>query len=103
VSRAGVIKATSGVPMDKAFGSVMAERAIDVVCLFLCSGIALILSYDKIDDLIALKDVVNNNSATDAEPGFPWVRVILLSLFLLGMIFFAILWFKNPNFKEKVI
>ena len=32
-SRAAVLKGTDGVPFDKGFGTIVAERVIDVLCL----------------------------------------------------------------------
>lgn len=102
-SRAGVLKATDDVPFDKGFGSIVAERVIDVVCLAIVSGSALLFNLDKIDDLIGLKDVINANNTSTEAAGTPWLLYILAGLALLGMIAGAVIWFKVPSIKEKVI
>ena len=102
-SRAGVLKATDDIPFEKGFGSIVAERVIDVVCLGLVSGGALLFNLDKIDDLLNLASVIEaNKSEGVTEPSTPWGLYILGGLFILGLTTFAILWFKKPNFKEKV-
>ena len=37
-SRAAVLKGTDGVPFDKGFGTIVAERVIDVLCLGIVAG-----------------------------------------------------------------
>jgi glycosyltransferase 2 family protein len=102
-SRAGVLKTTENVPFEKGFGSIVAERVIDVICLALISGTALLINLDKIDDMLHLADVVNaNNQQKGVEQGFPWGKVIFLSLFIIGTLGLIWLWVKKPNFKEKV-
>lgn len=102
-SRAGVLKATDDVPFDKGFGSIVAERVIDVICLGIAAGSALLFNLDKVDDLIGLKDVINQ--AKDGEPvdQTPWLLYILVGLVVVGAIGFVVVWFKMPALKEKII
>lgn len=104
-SRAGVLKATDDVPFDKGFGSIVAERVIDVVCLGIVAGSALLFNLDKIDDLIGLQDVINESKATEtaADPGTPWLIYALAGVAVLGVIGFLVVWFKVPSLKEKII
>lgn len=102
-SRAGVLKATDDVPFDKGFGSIVAERVIDVVCLAIVSGGALLFNLDKVNDLIGLKAVIDQNNTSQNEPGTPWLMYTLLGIAVAGIIGLIIIWFKVPALKEKII
>lgn len=102
-SRAGVLKATDDVPFDKGFGSIVAERVIDVVCLAIVSGGALLFNLDKVNDLIGLKAVIDQNNTSQNEPGTPWLMYALLGIAVAGIIGLIIIWFKVPALKEKII
>lgn len=56
VSRCGMLNSYEKIPFTEGFGSVIAERALDLVCLVLIFFITLFLEFDKIsgiaDDLI---------------------------------------------------
>lgn len=46
VSRAMVINKYEGVPFDKAFGTIISERLVDIIILFAFTFIALVIQYD---------------------------------------------------------
>lgn len=102
-SRAGVLKATDDVPFDKGFGSIVAERVIDVICLGIAAGSALLFNLDKVDDLIGLKDVINQAKDGEQVNQTPWLLYGLISFAVIGLVAFAIVWFKAPSLKEKII
>lgn len=102
-SRAGVLKATDDVPFDKAFGSIVAERVIDVICLGIAAGSALLFNLDKVDDLIGLKDVINQAKEGEQNDQTPWLLYVLFGLFVLGLIGFILIWLKAPSLKTKII
>ena len=47
VSRALVINKYEGVPFDKAFGTIISERVVDVLFLFGFTGMAFLLQFEK--------------------------------------------------------
>lgn len=100
-SRAGVLKATDNVPFEKGFGSIVAERVIDVVCLAIVSGGALLFNIDKIDDLLNIASLINKAKPGE-EASTPWGTYIFLGVVMLGVLGFLFLWFRKPQFKEKV-
>jgi len=63
-SRAGVLKTTDNVPFDKGFGSIVAERVIDVICLGIVTGTAMLLNYDKV---FQLYDILMTSKTEEAE------------------------------------
>lgn len=46
VSRALVLKKYEDIPFDKAFGSIIAERVVDLILLLLFIGVAILLQFD---------------------------------------------------------
>ncbi|CAG5087071.1 lysylphosphatidylglycerol synthase transmembrane domain-containing protein [Parvicella tangerina] len=104
-SRAGVLKATDDVPFDKGFGSIVAERVIDVICLALVSGGALLFNLDKVSELLSLKEVINEAKKGEevSGDGSSWIIYILVGLFILGVVGFLIIWFRVPALKDKII
>jgi hypothetical protein len=81
VLRATTITAYEGIPFEKAFGTIVAERLADLLMSFLIIGIALLVQYDIIVD--ALKNKVPEN---------PFVLIGLgLLLIVLALLFFRIL------------
>lgn len=103
-SRAGVLKATDDVPFEKSFGSIVAERVIDVICLALVSGGALLFNLDKIGELINLKDIINKGKEVEVQSsGVSWFWIVLLSIFVIGIIGFLYVWLKVPSVKDKML
>jgi len=55
-SRAGVVNKTEKIPFDKAFGTILAERAVDLLMLGVITVIMLSLQFDKLDLFLEAKD-----------------------------------------------
>lgn len=52
VTRCGVLKKTDGVPMTISVGSVISERIIDVLVLFLITAVTLVIQFDKLSSFL---------------------------------------------------
>ena len=52
VSRAVVVNKYEGVPFDKAFGTIISERVIDVLFLFGFTAIAFVLQFEKLSQYL---------------------------------------------------
>ncbi len=81
LSRCAVLKRTDNVPIDKAFGTVVAERAFDFICLISLIGLSLILEFNRLTTFFSEK-VFNNNTTPTAEASlisnpFIWGSAIL--------------------------
>lgn len=101
-SRAAVLKGTDGVPFDKGFGTIVAERVIDVLCLGIVAGIAILINFDNMEDLLLLAERTNEANVS-AEPNTPWLKYTVFGLMGLGAIGFSFLFFTKPKFKEKFL
>lgn len=60
VSRALVLQKYQKIPFDKGFGTIIAERVIDMVCLLVFVAIAFILQYNQLKDFLLEKIPLQN-------------------------------------------
>ena len=100
-SRAGVLTATDGVPFEKGFGSIIAERFIDLICLFIICGIALLINLDNLDDIFMLAEKINSSNDGSAN-ATSLVANITLIIIVSGFCIIALLWFFNLKFRKKI-
>ncbi|MGF1636361.1 MAG: lysylphosphatidylglycerol synthase transmembrane domain-containing protein [Cyclobacteriaceae bacterium] len=52
VTKCGVLKKTDGVAMTTSIGSVVTERVVDLLCLFLVAFVAFMLEFDKLNGFV---------------------------------------------------
>ena len=81
VSRALIINKYEDIPFDKAFGTIISERVVDVLFLFGFTAIALLLQFDKLSEF--LLNVLPFNTIYNLTG----VLSVLLVLFLLALKF----------------
>ncbi|MDP5139954.1 MAG: flippase-like domain-containing protein [Spirosomaceae bacterium] len=83
LARCGSLQKLEGVPFEKSFGAVVAERLVDVLILLLLIGLNLLLEFDRISgfffELIGDKF---DNTALLAGIAFAGFSLILLAVFL---------------------
>jgi uncharacterized protein (TIRG00374 family) len=91
VTRAIVINKYENIPFDKAFGTIISERVVDVVVLFLVTLIALILKFDILYDF--LFDLIPLNKLY-------YIAGVIL---IIGILFLAFMKYSKSNFKQKLI
>ncbi|MDG2052244.1 MAG: lysylphosphatidylglycerol synthase transmembrane domain-containing protein [Flavobacteriaceae bacterium] len=82
VSRALIINKYEDVPFDKAFGTIISERVVDLIFLFGFTTIALLLQFDKLSEF--LLNVLPNHIIYNLIA----VLSVFLVLFLLALKFF---------------
>ncbi len=90
ISRAVVINKYENIPFDKAFGTIISERAIDVIFLFGFTAIALIIQFD----------VLYNYLSELIEPSKLFMAIG--GLFLITIIFFLFLKFSKSRVQQKL-
>lgn len=79
ISRAVVLKKYEGVPFDKAFGTIIAERVVDTIIFLLFILVAFILQFDILKDFIL---------AT-----IPFKKLLLLMIVgFVGFVTFILIW-----------
>lgn len=88
------------VPFEKAFGTVLAERAVDMICLLLVMGGAILWMLPEFKELMILLGKEDSQSSSSGVPWAVWATTIGLALGLLLWVFrkrvapIAALWLK---------
>ena len=103
-SRAGFLQRYEKVPFNQGFGTILAERAIDLGMLVIIGLVGLALQYDKLDIIISKINqfASGNQPQVTGDTGGSSTGYIILGIVALVGIIGAILYFKNPKIKEKV-
>lgn len=100
-SRGASLYATEKVPFEKGFGTIMAERAIDMLVLLLIVGIALSLQVDKLDMLRTNVARFRSENAQTAS-GFPW-GIAIMGLLVVGALVLVFLAYKRPALRARLM
>jgi uncharacterized membrane protein YbhN (UPF0104 family) len=101
-SRSAMLYRSDGVPFSSSFGTIIAERAVDLVML---ASIALLTSFIGYNDFIEIKGLIEvefGGATTSAEAGFPW-KWVFYSLFILLSVVFAYLFIFKPSLRNKLV
>ncbi|MFD1553796.1 hypothetical protein DNU06_09595 [Putridiphycobacter roseus] len=103
-TRAVVLSKTEKVPFAKLFGTIIAERAVDLLFLGIVCLVTIYFQYENIDLIRSRMEVLNTELSANnpADTGWGVKEYVLLILFLgvVGLIGLIIL---KPNFREKVV
>ncbi len=84
VSRCGVLHKTDNIPLVKLIGTVVAERIIDVLMLFLITLAGILIQFNLLSEFI-YKNVLIKLNSQSAGSG-----VLMLTILLISLIFAAI-------------
>jgi len=90
VSRAVVLRTYENVPFDKGFGTIISERVVDLLFLFLFTFIALVIQFDALYTYLIEKVPIK-------EIGF-----VLLGLVVLFLAFLLFLKYSNNKFSNQI-
>jgi hypothetical protein len=100
-SRSAMLFRSEGVPFSKSFGTILAERAVDLIMLASVAALTAILGYDN---FVKIFDEIKTNfsPSENASNGFPWKIVIygVLGVGFLGLV--ALMTFKKA-LRNKII
>jgi len=93
VSRALVLKRYSDVPFDKAFGTIISERVIDLFLLIICLGGTIALQYS------ALKEYVSTNVPYEKLLFYAIIALILFTASVLFYMYSRMAWLLKLKIK----
>jgi uncharacterized membrane protein YbhN (UPF0104 family) len=97
-SRAGFLYSTDDIPFTKSFGTIIAERAVDLIMLGIITLITIAMQYSKFDEIKDLLFGVKENTQQVEESGPNYFLIIASTILLFGI---AVLIF-SPKIREKV-
>ncbi len=87
VMRCTLLLRTDGVPVDRSIGTMVVERVVDVICMFLAGALAIALDYTRLTQL--LRDKVVAHISLDRLAGVSLFVFIVLGLVLIVFAFVA--------------
>lgn len=101
-SRSAMLYRSDGVPFSTSFGTIIAERAIDLIMLGSIAFLTAVLGYDDFFEIKSQIIEKFGGSANSSSNGFPWKYIIygVIGLVFLGM---AYLFLFNLNFRKKLL
>jgi hypothetical protein len=96
VTRCGSLQRTDGVPFEKSFGTVVAERVFDVVTLLVLIGINFVLEFDRLSGFFL------DFFGSKVGGGGGGSNVLLLTLAATGLAVLALGFFLYNRFGERI-
>lgn len=103
-SRAGVLAKTEKVPFQKGFGSIIAERAIDVGMLAIITLVAVFMQYDMLEDFnVKIDGFTSGESGCGNSFIFSLLGKIVVYGFLLIVLAGFIYGIVNKSFRKKLV
>lgn len=102
-SRAATLLRTERVPFNKGFGTIMAERVVDMVVLLAAAFAAAIMQLDKLDLFKAKIERFKGERGLVQEEGSSLVWPLFLIAFALLAIAGTYLFFKRPAIRSRIM
>ena len=103
-TRAVVLSRTEKVPFPKLFGTIIAERAIDLAFLAIICLITIYFQYDNLDLIQSRMEVLNNQmNAGQVDDGGWSVKSIIFILLGAAVVLGLVAIIIKPNLRKKVI
>lgn len=103
-SRAGILSKTENVPIEKGFGTILAERVFDVLMLGIVTTVMLVLQLDKID---LFQDKITNFNSGAESCGNSMVFSVLGEIVKWGIIIAVVggvfLFIAKKSIRQKII
>ena len=100
-SRAAMLFRSDGVPFSKSFGTILAERAVDLIMLASVATLTAILGYDN---FVKIFDEIKANftPAENSGDGFPW-KIVVYSVVGAGILGLNALMIFKVTLRTKII
>ncbi|HMN04470.1 MAG TPA: lysylphosphatidylglycerol synthase transmembrane domain-containing protein [Flavobacteriales bacterium] len=100
-SRAISIYRTEKVPFEKGFGTIMAERAVDMLMLLGIAAVTLLLQWDKLGLFRSRIEAFRASQGPAGEQGFAWGPWVI-ALMVAGLLAGAYLLATRPALRDKL-
>jgi glycosyltransferase 2 family protein len=99
-TRSVMLFRSNGVPFAKSFGTIIAERAVDVLMLGLVTGIALVIGYN--DLMVILSDIETQFKSTSTQEEGINIKAIIYFVFAIVTLVGLTTFFINKTFRNKL-
>lgn len=94
ISRCTALHKTNQVPISRALGTVLAERLLDVICLFLLIGFAILANFNLLWGFL-------EHSLFSKFDGLGWIGPLTLVTILIFVVLSAVFWIKRQQKQNK--
>jgi uncharacterized protein (TIRG00374 family) len=106
VFRCSMLNRYEKVPLDKSFGTVVTERIIDVISLFVCLGIVLLFEFERVSNIFyefIMQPLINKLTSIIGQAAN--TRIILAALVFVFLIIVYFLWrlIRKTSFYARII
>jgi uncharacterized membrane protein YbhN (UPF0104 family) len=102
-SRAAVLYRMEKVPFEKGFGTVMAERVVDLAVMLAIAVLAVLVQLDKLDLFRAqIARFRAEQGAAESASGFPWGWALLIAALAAGLALLLIV-LTRPALKARAM
>ena len=101
-SRSAMLFRSDGVPFSTSFGTIIAERAVDLVMLCTIAFITAMIGYDDFMEIKRQIEITFGGDTVGKASGFPWKMVIYSVILGMGLLFAYLFVFK-PSFRQKFV
>lgn len=106
VFRCSILNRYEKVPLDKSFGTVVTERIIDVISLFVCLGIVLLFEFERVKNIFfefILNPLLQKTNNLLGHSSNAYVIVSLALVGLLLVLFLTWRLVRKTQLYEKII
>jgi glycosyltransferase 2 family protein len=100
LARATALLGTENIPVEKSFGTIILERVVDLVFMFIFLGITAMLKFEALKSIwVKFKNSIGGNTYTDTGFNLKW---LILGLGFLALVaYFALR--NHPKVKQSAI
>jgi uncharacterized protein (TIRG00374 family) len=99
-SRSAMLYRSNGVPFSSSFGTIIAERAVDLVVLVSVALLTAFLGYSDFLEIKALIETEFGGNTATASTGFSWKSVLYVVVISIGLVFSYFFIFRK-KFRQK--
>lgn len=105
ISRCAVLRQYENIPVSKSFGTVVAERVVDMICIFILLFVVLMFEFGKLSGF-ANENIFNPMGRKIqqllSQGTLFYVILFLIAAALIGIIYAALRWLRDSRHFERV-
>jgi uncharacterized membrane protein YbhN (UPF0104 family) len=108
-SRSAMLYRSDGIPFSSSFGTIIAERAVDLVVLVSIAFLTAFLGYSDFLEIKSQIEIKFGGTNPNSTEGFPFKTVVFIGILLIGLIFCYLYIFKKSvrlkiiNFSKDIL
>jgi glycosyltransferase 2 family protein len=102
ITRCGIVSRQSKIPFNKVLGSVVAERAFDLVCMILIMFFVAVIRYDLLGEFIT-KNITDPMSRSFQSGSTSLLIIVAVGAFMLAGFVWLLLMLRKKQTNNKII